>query len=328
MTDHAVLLPALDGTDPLGFLAALGTLRLIPDSRLSFDTASSRAVVHSGCESTEKIAEVLRGIVDQISEGAYLPECPPDFPPAGGNSGTDPLRPPRADYRALARTYHETPAARTWLHAVTTDLAARKKDQACEISPYMAPAGKQRVYTFFAKPLELIRKQPDYLHQALTDWKRHEGYSGEYFDHRAIVNAAASPTGEAQNLGVPGASWLACMALTLLRTTGTGESKLGTGWHYHRTQRRSFLIWPLWNRPLGPEAAKVLIEHALLRPDHDDKHTLRIPQSPALLKQIGIFTVAAAVRQPTHENQSAGALAPTPITIGRSSLQPTTATIL
>lgn len=327
MTDFAVALPALEGRDPLGFLAALGTLRLVPGSRLSFDQGSGRAVIHSTFDSTEAIAATLCEVVDQIKEGAILPDCPPNFPPAGGNSGSDPLRSPQADYHSMVHSFKDSDDATAWVHALTTDLAVDEKERGA-ISHYMAPAGKQRIYTFFAKPLQLVREHPEYLHQALTGWRRHADYSGEYFDHRAIVNAAASPTGKAANQGVPGATWLACMALPLFRTTGANGRRQATGWHSHRRQRRDILIWPLWSDPLGPAGAQALIEHPLLRPDPDDQNTLRIPHPPALLEHLGIFTVAAATRQPLLDGNSAGVLAPVPITIGRIEVPPMTATII
>ncbi|MEU7587082.1 hypothetical protein AB0A95_12340 [Micromonospora sp. NPDC049230] len=308
---HSVELRALDGRDPLGFLAALGLLRLLTDEasldvKLSFNDATAHAILHGPLASVDDIVEQLVAILESIPADGVLPNAPATFPEAKAGIGTDPMRSPRGTYRtaytALTGDGHQ-PALDRWLSALVTDLATDDKGRVA-ITPYAAPAGQQSFRTMFTKPLEHIRPDPrTHFHEALTRWRRVDGYTGEYLDHRAIRTAADHPTGKSDPAGVPAATWLAIMALPLLHLTGTGTSPRATCWHHHPTYRQPVMTWPLWRQPLNTHAAIAILEHPALRPKptHHNRDT-----QPAL----GIFATASAIR--TRSKNSAGPLTPLP----------------
>ena len=80
-----VELPALDGRDPLGFLAALGLLHVItaargPDVRLAFSADTGCALLHSPLPDISAIAAELRQAVSQTGDGCVLSDAGPGFP--------------------------------------------------------------------------------------------------------------------------------------------------------------------------------------------------------------------------------------------------------
>jgi hypothetical protein len=315
-------LPALDGRDPLGFLAALGLLHLItndcgPDTRLAFSDTTATAALHSRLASLDDIAQTLARIAGRAHPDGAIPDLDPAFPLAKprrtrdpGQPKTDerdPMRVPRDRYRdALADPVralgHEE--ATTWLPALVTDLAVDNAGRAA-LTPFNAPSGQQSLRTFFDKPLAAVRREPSWLTEALAGWRRVDGYTGEYLDHRVLRSAADHPSGASVEAGVPGATWLATMALPLLRLTGDGQHVRAALWH--RAGRRSLMVWPLWRQPLDLPAVRVLLEHPALRPT-DQRTVAREPLTP-----LGVFDVCGAERQPIAGRNSAGVLAPTTI---------------
>lgn len=199
-------------------------------------------------------------------------------------------------------------AASEWMPSLLTDLAVDRQGRA-DLTPFCAPSGKQSLRTFFGKPLQAVRNEPSRLRDALVMWRRLEGFTGEYFDHRVVNSAADDPEGRAgAERGVPGATWLATMAIPFLRLAGDGERVEATLWH--RIGRRRVMLWPLWDQPLDVDAIRVLIEHSCLIPV-DDRPTLDGSAWPAL----GIFAAYAAERQELPRRKFAGVLAPRPVEV-------------
>lgn len=99
-----VELPALDGRSPLGFLAALGLLRVLNTAevrplQLSFSRRSAAAILHSPLSSVDEIAERLHSLVS-LSPDAAVIGLDPRFPLPASRGG-DPMRRPREAFRAL-----------------------------------------------------------------------------------------------------------------------------------------------------------------------------------------------------------------------------------
>ncbi|MFG1701508.1 hypothetical protein [Nonomuraea sp. NPDC049309] len=311
---NTVELPALDGRDPLGFLAALGLLRVLAEesgisARLSFSDTTACARLHSPLHTTEDIAEKLTQVVRSIEEPAVLPGIEAGFPPPAG-VGKDPLRWTREKYRQQAKKIRDTHrlAVERWLPCLTTDLAIDAQGRGA-LSPFIAPSGQQKIRTFFEKPLQAVRSNPDYLHQALTRWRRVEGFTGEYLDHRVLRSSADDPLGRAgQEAGVPGATWLATMALPLFRLSGDGQKLRSTLWH--RVPGDHIMIWPLWKPALDTNAVRALLELPAFAPI-DGHPTVSRAEWPAL----GVFSIHGAHRQRIPGRNFDGVLSPVPIQV-------------
>ncbi|MFI6784432.1 hypothetical protein [Micromonospora sp. NPDC050276] len=309
-------LPALDGRDPLGFLTALGVLRLLTDSarlnpRLSFDETTATATLHSELDTIDEVVNQLASAVASIPDDGVIPDTPAAFPKGKDGRGKDPARPPRGQYRAVTSALGDgdrrSPSHR-WASVLTTDLAV-DSDGRVGLTPYNAPVGQQSLRGMFTKPLDHVRTDPHrHLREALSGWRRVDGYTGESLDHRALRSAADHPTGLSTPAGVPGATWLAIMALPLLRLTGTGTTVQATCWHHLAGTKQAIMAWPLWCLPLDTHAIAALLEHPDLRPISNSTQAAA-PRGawPAL----GVFTMAAATRIPTPK--SAGTLTPAPL---------------
>lgn len=285
-------LPALNGRDPLGFLAALGLVALLAeehDVRLSFDPETATAVLHSPhLDTPQRVADALAHIIGDMQPGQLIPGVT-GFP-LPGTGARDPHRVPRDDVFALAARVHATggdPAV-SWLLRVVNQFAADARGYA-HLTPFMAPRGRQTVETFFARPLHLVAEHPEYLTQALVGWRRVEDCTGENLDARAIVTAAEAQDGVASSRGVPGATWLAVQSLALTRLgagralspiVGTRAQRLAqaaeisdqeggpddgravqtaTLWHWYGPRLGRVMLWPLWSRPLDRVAVETLI---------------------------------------------------------------------
>lgn len=306
---HAVECPALDGRSTLGFLAALGLLNLMDGvtaepARLSFSPDTGTAILYSPLATLDDVAQHLSAIAAAAADNTAITGTDPRFPLQAGKHA-DPMRRPRENYRELVAEIREIDAraADCWLPHLLTDLAVDGSGRA-GLTPYTAPSGKQSLRTFFFNPLHEVRANPGQIHEALAGWRRVEGFTGEYLDHHVLNAAADDPAGRTgAESGVPGATWLATMALPLLRIAGDGSNVAATLWH--RTGRRHVMIWPLWQQPLDRPGVQALLEHPCLIPA-DAAATVRRTAWPAL----GIFAVYGAERQQIPRRKFPGVLAP------------------
>jgi hypothetical protein len=304
----AVELPALDGRDPLGFLAALGLLRIIRGEQctnvgLSFSDTAGTATLHSPLTSIDEIASELNTVIARAAGDTAIVGVDARFPLRKSGSGPDPMRVPRHEFpRLVERVSALGHEAGEWLSVLVTDLAVDRQGRVA-LTPFTAPSGQQSLRTFFTTSLQFVRKEPCLLKEALEGWRRVDGFTGEYLDHRVIRDAADHPSGKSVEAGVPGATWLATMALPLLRLTGDGTRPNATLWH--SDARRSVMLWPLWRQTLDQHAVRILLQHAAVRPIAIDP--LRVNKER--LRPLGVFEVCGAERQ--HEGRkSAGVLAP------------------
>lgn len=301
-------LPALDGRTPLGFLAALGLTRLLDVHtddvpRLAWSPQDYTAQLHTSRDSIDAIVTDLGRIVDSIPDDGVLPGVPANLPPPG--AAPDQLRLSPVALGALTRELAPEPdvEVEAWLGSLITDLSLDDK-QRSDISMMAAPSGKQSMRTMLEKPLQLVRRDPGCLAEALIGWRRRPGVSGEYLDHRVLFDGADSGEGASEERGVPGATWLALMSYPLLRTTAHGSEPITTGWH-RRPRQPSLFVYPLWRAPLDRHAVVALMEHPLIQ--------LCVPgELPAPADVLSIFTVRRAQRRRIPGRTFAGVLGPVP----------------
>lgn len=313
---NEVQLPALTGDSPLGVLAAMGTLRLLTSftddvPRLKWDPTNLAAVLCGRHSTIDAIVTELVGIVERIPPGSVLPGVGSGFPPPG--AAPDGLRVPQKDLGSEStrllegRPAEEQAEAWRWLGSLVTDLAADDKGRVA-ISQFTAPSGKQSMSTMLEKPLELIRKDPDYLRQALSGWRRVSGVTGEYLDHRAMWDGTEDGAGSPNMRGVPGATWLALMSYPLLRTTTSLRGRaLSSGWHaISAPGARTYdeLRLPVWEQPLTSAGVTALIEHPALAPKKGSPHAVAHPD----LTTLGVLHVCRARRYLPPGGKSAGVL--------------------
>ena len=319
-----VVMPALIGNDPLAFLAALGVLRLATtelgwDATLAWPNGPRNGAVLGGSPSestTDTLAEALFGIVERARAAGQLIPGVEGFPPTKqGGAGSDPVKDlTLQDRSGLARTALDCePQFGDWLVAVVA-LAARDTDDGRDrlTAAFVRPTGQ----VTFDRSLKAGRDdvRPDDLRAALTLWGRVDGVTGNYFDQRAIRDefVGMHTSGQMKNFGVPGAAWLALMALPFLPVRTSLSGKAMTVGFQRRRVGPTRMVWPIWTQPQSVFGVAALIDHpAVTRAEllpRDNKARRRAPIATSL-RSLGISAVFAANRRPGPQGGD-GALGP------------------
>lgn len=318
--------PAMDGRDPLGFLSAAGTLRLLadhvdPTATLAFDETTGQArFAAQRLGGLEDCIAAIEGVIEDLGD-ACAPGMPADFPPPG--AAPDRLRVDPAEIAQLAASWTGGAAspelALAWVRALVTDLAVDNAGRAA-ITRFASPSGKQSFSTMLVGTRQELTERPGAIREAFLGWRRVAGYTGEYLDHRVLMSGADAPSkADIAERGVPGATWLALMALPMFPATASGRERTAIGWQRHG--RDPVLCWPLWRDGIGRRAIEVLINHPGLRltagsdPAPRDppggRMTLRLtPSGSAALSRLGVFAVCVAARKRIPGRKSDGVLVP------------------
>lgn len=321
-------LPALDGRLPLGFLAACGVQRLLnsdggPPVRLSWCPvrAIARLVITGergdGSDSPssvelDAVVTRLHDVAVGISDDGLLPGGVPGFPGAApkGWPRNDGMRVPREHFASSVAAWRSLMSATAdrWVPAMVTDQAVDGKG-CVAITPFAAPSGQQTFITMFDKALRMVQGDRDLVRQALIGWRRRDGVTGEYLDHHVLQSAADRSDGRSDERGVPGATWLALMALPRFPVWSAGATPLAGGWQ--SVGRRRALAWPLWQAPLDEESVASLVAHPGLRLAAGADGRLACDISS--LEPLSVFRVCAAERRQISGRTFAGVLTPIPI---------------
>ena len=305
--------PALVGQDPLGFLAAVGTLRLLAEHWDSTATLHFDSIQGMACFGGDTLPD-LNACVSAVGSvfadlgTSSIPGMPPDFPPPG--PAPDKLRADPEQLRDKAATWaasaQDPAVAYRWVRALVTDIAVDRSGRAA-ITPFAAPSGKQSFSTMFVGTKAAVEARPSALREAYVGWRRVPGYTGEYLDHRVLMSSADAPTrGDAKERGVPGATWLALMALPVFPVTGSGGRRSAVGWQ--RVAGRDMWRWPLWSQPLDVANVSLLVNHPALAL----KSSTELARTSARrdLRRLGVFAVAMAGRKRIPGRKSDGVLVP------------------
>ena len=247
-------LPALVGDEPLGFLAAVGLLHQLmgSSSSLSWDANDHHAVLYSRKYSSiaDLVAVLIKRLKD-VPQGQAIPYTP-GFPVRRRSGAPDPLRVRPAEYRALLDRVSRSSGGQHWLKsAVAAD--ATDADGFCAINPLIAVRGRQTVGSFWYYPMLEVQRDPQrLLTEALTDWRRVEGSEGWLLDHRASYSTDPQLRGPGGSMAVPGATWLATLAVEQFGYDRYGSCESGrslpSGWF--RIDGRDVFLWPLWTLPI------------------------------------------------------------------------------
>lgn len=317
-----VSLTALDGRDPLGFLAALGVARLlgcIDDSvRLSFDPILGTAQLH-GIDSPDEVLLRLVTLIELLPSDGLMHGLPSAVvPPSIGDEFSDPARMPLSRFRQLAAQASNSDE-RSWIRSLWTDLGVTEKGL-CAVTPFYAPTGKQTLRTAFEKSAELVFADPErVLREALESWRRVDEFTGENLDFRAVRRAAEQPDGKAITSGVPGATWLALSAIPFFPMGGNGATPKTLRWQRLRfgAQRgtRLALSWPVWSSDVDVEGIGALLAHPAVdraaafaaAGSAESRDRLRVRDH---LRALSIERVVVARRRQLPGGKSAGVLVP------------------
>jgi hypothetical protein len=310
---HRVDLPGLVGDQPLAFLAAFGLMKqLLETSYLHWDPADRHAILH--CHRYSSVADLVAALTKRLKAvpaGQAIPNTP-GFPVRRRRGAPDPLRIRPADYRRLLDRLSRTSGGEYWLKATITDRATDANGY-CLVNPLVAVRGRQTIGSFWYYPMLEVRADPErLLTEALTGWRRVAGSEGWLLDHRATYATDPGLPGPGGSLAVPGATWLATLAVPEFgyrRRNGVDSGPvLPSGWF--RADRRDVFLWPLWTLPASSNTLDAVwnvgwgyddwhltaARDGTLQAGISRTHGVAAPNAMDYTVDLDIFTMCGAVR--------------------------------
>lgn len=325
MTDfRRIDLTGLTGNEPLGFLGAIGLMtQLLETSYLSWDPADHHAILH--CRESESIADLVTILTERLHklrQGQVLPSTS-GFPVRRRRGAPDPLRVTPAQYRQIDRRG----GAGSWLAATLTDQATDANGH-CLVNPLVAVRGRQTIGSFWYYPMLEVRQNPErLLAEALTGWRRVDGSEGWLLDHHARYSTDPDLRGPGGSMAVPGATWLATLAVQEFGYPAYGDPDLPpalpSGWF--RVEGVEVFAWPLWTLPASLNTLRSVWNvgwasggweftraSSGLTATVSRTHGVPAPNSVDHVVDLGAFTMCAAAR-PGH----GAPLTPVPVRVQR-----------
>jgi len=258
-----LLLGGLDGSNPLGFLAALGVLNVLadraggdPGPRLAWrDGGSWRPVVITAGEWTR--LSLVRAVAEDLAAWKQEPALALEY-----GDGERDLKPPPEEFRAFLE---RLVGAASLANRRSIDLAsAFATDVAVDSNGNTKPtalhftAGKQK---FLAQVLGLAEgvEDADLAEALFGPWSYSRPLPVLKWDAtttRDYALRAGDPSKE-KVLGVPGADWLAFRGLSFIQVVPRGHHVATTGcfggWN------EGDFRWPLWSVPLSREVVRSVL---------------------------------------------------------------------
>jgi hypothetical protein len=295
-TTSGITLPALDGTNPLGFLAALGVLDVLyragrePTLRWTANLVPVPAV--SGVTDEDGLIELIDADRARWQKSVVL------HGPTGVQLAD--AKPPPEVHREWARevsdTLDDTRADADLFCALLSEGAVDGKGNAKPTHLHFT-AGQQK---FLAMVRELAnRVDAERIREVISGpWREDSplpSLSWNSQGERIYALRAVNPSSE-KRLGVPGADWLAFLGLvffpTRVRTGSRGEQGTLDTNGCDRAWKRSALRWPLWTVPLERDTIWSLVGDSAVVGEH--KNTDRRRLSPEQLRVRGVLQVMQA----------------------------------
>lgn len=255
-------LPGLDGSDPLGFLAAIGLLRIV--SR--FDTEAQLRFVRSG----NWIAAITTTNPDAIEDlvledvARFRKEHPAiNFARSTEDRKVQDLKPPPADFRALMRSVMDDEEGAAFFAAYATGVAVDGRGQTKPTSFHLT-AAQQRFMDAVLDILDNVNR--DDLVEALNGpWIGREGVKNLRFraaSERSRALLSFNPSKESARTEV-GAYWLAFQGLPCFPCVPVGFRVRTTG--IRGSGKNESFTWPIWTVPLTYFAVRAAV--GLRNPD-------------------------------------------------------------
>lgn len=259
-------LPALDGTNPLGFLAALGVLDVLhragrePTVRWTYDLVP--VPVCQGVSDADELVELVDADRARWQDSVVLR--------GPASDQLNDVKPPPKVHRRWATevmgTISDTRADADLFCALLSEDAVDGKGNGKPTHLHFT-SGQQK---FLVMVRELAnRVDAERIREAIFGpWREDSplpSLSWSSQGERIYALRAVNPSGE-KRLGVPGADWLAFLGLVFFptcavtRNTGEHASLKTTG--CDRSWKRSALRWPLWAVPLERDTVWALVGDA------------------------------------------------------------------
>lgn len=302
---YALTLSGLDGSNPLAFLAALGTLRTL--SRACHDQAVKLSWYSRGgtwapaLHGTQTLndaqlldiltrtlfADATQHPISFMNKSASKSEGKKEKSKTdGGDTGSHEVTVDEPDSRATAAMFRtrasaaanpadrETPtSALDWLSAMTSDLAPDATSQ-------LQTARRDYFWRNLSSVMERTRKE--HLHRALfqpwdyADPLANQSLHVEPSEDRRHAHQWSTPSGDPDRKkrgGMLGANRLAIEAFPFFQSIAAG-AKLTTCGFSGLSKDETRWTWPLWSVPIGIDAVPSLLALSELQAESLDHRAL------------------------------------------------------
>ncbi len=275
-TGRELELSGLRGSNPLAFLAAVGTLRT-----LSVAWPKEAVRMYWKRKAGWCPVVVAERPLEEDTRGAALHDRLRKMHDHRAFSVDDDLRIPPDRFRryaAEARDQAQRTGDRAWADfAAAFGSDALSKDGVIQDTAFrtMSGAGHQH---FLKTMRELVdMTEPDHLVNALfRPWTYEDGRPSLRWDpedDRRYALRWSDPSGEPIRT-VRGANRLAVEALPLFPTASVGSALQTTGFRTGGS-RDTFFTWPIWDCPLPVDVVRTLLGLRELQEDRPDRRLLR-----------------------------------------------------
>lgn len=268
-------LTGLDGSNPLGYLAALGCLlvadRMIGSVRLSWTSGvESVAILHGA---------TLDELVDAVMSDRDRWEGSPALGHLPGGVVDDIKFATAADVRGYLAACAAAPddgRSLALAQALVCEFAVDNGGNAKPTDLHFT-AGQQR----FLRMARELRDglQRDHVQPALTGpWEKRStlpSFMWDVADDRVYALTGRDPAGE-RKLTEPGAEWLALQGLAAYGVQRSAADRVAVPGASGRWKRGNW-TWPLWKPALGVAAAVALVNRSgVVGPSRDSDARLRL----------------------------------------------------
>jgi hypothetical protein len=277
---YELRLEGIDGSNPLGFLAALGAFRLFGSANNDVTLKWSRL-------------DTWRPIINAdtpVDETIFLNQLETYLKCLAGHEafeiGPD-LKVEQSQFRdncrdAQATCSRESRALTDFLAAFGSDALTDEKGKVIQITLFCFTAGKQNFLEIIKKII--ARTEPDHLRKTLFDnWK--------YDDPRTKTSLRWDPADDVRHAlqwkepsvdpdrdrrgSMLGANRLAIEALPFFVTIPNGKQLQTTGFGLHGGRKTLSWTWPIWEIPLSIGPIRSLLAFKELQEKSPDRKLLR-----------------------------------------------------
>ena len=258
---NEVRLTGLEGTNPLGFLAALGvqvSFASEPEQpRLWWsDDITPRAIVDGGF-TVERIAARAREVFAQWKGSPALNPTRPDGAPMPKG---DELKLTGDDLRAYIGQTRLCKPGSTLITALVAEGSLDNQD-AAKPSDFYFTAGQQKFLSMARQVLSEASRE-DVIVGLEGPWTYDSSLPSlmwDVRDDRAYALAAGDPAKDKKETN-PGPEALSILGLSLYPVFGSRERTLTQG--CSGAWKAGWYSWPLWRKPASLNAVKALLAHA------------------------------------------------------------------
>lgn len=259
---NELALPALEGTNPLGFLAALGVLDALayenPDATLRWTDELVPHAIVGGVSDLDSLLHALDRDRQAWRDSALL-GFPQDSPLPNAKPGVKLLR----EWFEAVAGQHDRRADPDLLCALVAEGALDGNGKAKPTHLHFT-AGQQH----FLAMVRVLAADVDRerLREAVCGPWRYDGslpsLSWDVRGERVYAVRATNPSKE-KRLGVPGSNWLAFRGLVFYPVTRTVTGSLRTT-ACDAEWKRSAFRWPIWSAPCTRNVAGSLVADGTL----------------------------------------------------------------